>query len=111
MAAAPKHDVFQAVADPTRRELLKLLSQNDRALHELTEHFDMTRTAVSKHLRILSEANLVMGRKSGRNKIYQLHPEPLKEVKDWLAYYEKFWENKLNMLKHYVENDESDSNS
>lgn len=55
-------------------------------------------------LRILTEAELVSGRKVGREKIYWLHPEPLKELKQWLAFYEKFWENKLTTLKHVVEN-------
>lgn len=61
--------------------------------------------AITKHLRILSEAELVSGQKVGREKIYQLHPEPLMEIKEWLSYYEKFWDNKLAILKHVVEND------
>lgn len=72
----------------------------------ITSHFAISRTAIAKHLHILSEAKLVSGRKVGREKIYQLHPEPLEEVKDWLSYYEKFWDNKLSMLKHIVETDE-----
>ena len=104
---AEKHDVFKAIADPTRREVLKLLSENDRPISEIADHFDMSRTAVTKHLQILTEAELISGRKEGREKIYQLHPEPLTEVKQWLAYYEKFWCNKLAMLKHYVEKDNS----
>lgn len=104
--AAVKHDVFQAIADPTRREVLGLLANKDLAISEITSHFPISRTAVAKHLHILSEADLVSGKKVGREKIYQLHPEPLTEVKQWLAYYEQFWNNKLSMLKHIVEEDD-----
>ncbi|MFG6494726.1 metalloregulator ArsR/SmtB family transcription factor [Fictibacillus sp. UD] len=108
VAPAEKHDVFKAIADPTRREVLRLLSENERPISEIADHFDMSRTAVTKHLQILTEAALISGRKEGREKIYQLHPEPLTEVKQWLAYYEKFWENKLTMLKYLVEDDKEE---
>lgn len=100
-----KHDVFQAVADPTRRKLLRLLAEKEMPITELSSHFPMSRTAVSKHLRILFEAELVKGRKKGREKIFRLDPGPLKELKQWLSYYEQFWDNKLTMLKHFVESD------
>lgn len=103
---AAKHDVFQAIADPTRRDVLRLLAHKELPISEISSHFPISRTAVAKHLHILSEAKLVSGRKVGREKIYQLHPEPLKELKDWLAYYEQFWSNKLSILKHMVENEE-----
>lgn len=64
----------------------------------------MSRTAIAKHLHILSEAKLVSGRKVGREKRYRLQPEPLKELKQWLSFYEQFWANKLSILKHTVEN-------
>lgn len=105
---APKHDVFQAIADPTRRKLLKLLAEKELPISEISSHFPVSRTAIVKHLRILSEAELVSGRKVGREKRYTLHSEPLKELKQWLSYYERFWDNKLSMLKHYVENEEND---
>lgn len=103
--SASKHDVFQAIADPTRREVLRLLANKELAISEIAGYFPISRTAVTKHLHILSEANLVSGKKVGREKIYQLHPEPLTEVKQWLSYYEQFWQNKLSILKHIVEND------
>lgn len=102
---AAKHDVFQAIADPTRREVLLLLSEKELAISEITSHFPISRTAIAKHLRILSEAKLVSGKKVGREKIYQLQPEPFTEVQQWLSYFEQFWDNKLSMLKHVVEND------
>jgi DNA-binding transcriptional ArsR family regulator len=105
-AAAPKPDVFQAIADPTRRSLLRLLVDQELPVTVISGHFPMTRTAVSKHLRILSDAGLVKGRKVGRETRYRLEPEPLLELKKWLAYYERFWENKLAALQRYVEFDD-----
>ncbi|MGC5327869.1 ArsR/SmtB family transcription factor [Brevibacillus sp. SYSU BS000544] len=103
MSALQKHDVFQAIADPTRREILKLLSQQDLPISELTSHFPMSRTAIAKHLHILAEAELVSGQKVGREKRFRLHPEPLAELQEWLSYYEQFWNNKLSMLRFVVE--------
>ncbi|OZB91667.1 helix-turn-helix transcriptional regulator [Paenibacillus sp. XY044] len=105
---ASKHDVFQAVADPTRRQLLKLLSDQEMPVTVLSGHFPMSRTAVSKHLRILSEAGLVKERKVGRETRYRLDPGPLQELKDWYSYFERFWENKMAALQHYVESDASE---
>jgi DNA-binding transcriptional ArsR family regulator len=103
-----KHDVFQAIADPTRRKMLKLLSQKEMPVMAISEHFPMTRTAVSKHLRVLADAGLVMESKVGRETRYKLNPEPLNELKDWLQYFEIFWENKLAALKIFVESDNED---
>lgn len=103
-SSAEKHDVFQAIADPTRREVLRLLAVQELPISEITSHFTMSRTAIAKHLQILSEAELVSGRKVGREKRYRLQPESLQELKQWLSYYEQFWSNKLTKLKHVVEN-------
>ncbi|WP_026593739.1 ArsR/SmtB family transcription factor [Bacillus sp. UNC437CL72CviS29] len=105
-SSAAKYDVFQAIADPTRREVLRLLTEKELPISKITDHFPMSRTAVAKHLYILSEAKLVSGRKVGREKIYRLQPEPLAELQEWLSYYEQFWNNKLSMLKYVVENEE-----
>lgn len=104
-SSAEKYDVFQAIADPTRRGVLRLLSVEEMPISKITEHFPISRTAIVKHLHILTEAKLVSGKKLGREKIYHLQPEPLEELHQWLAYYEKFWGNKLSMLKHLVENE------
>lgn len=104
----PKHDVFQAIADPNRRDMLKLLSRKEMPVTEITGHFTMTRTAVSKHLHVLEEAGLVSERKVGRETRYRLHPEALLELKQWLSYYERFWDSKLTALKNFVENKETD---
>ncbi|MGM0854877.1 MAG: ArsR/SmtB family transcription factor [Bacillota bacterium] len=106
--SAVKHDVFQAIADPTRREVLRLLSEKEMPISALTSHFPMSRTAIAKHLTILSEAELVKGEKVGREKIYHLQPEPLAKLQDWLSYYERFWTNKLSKLRHIVEDNDSE---
>ncbi|MBU5441235.1 helix-turn-helix transcriptional regulator [Paenibacillus sp. MSJ-34] len=105
-AASPKHDVFQAIADPTRRRLLQLLIDQEMPVTAISRHFPMSRTAVSKHLHILAEAGLVKVRKVGRETRYKLQLEPLHELKQWLSYYERFWDNKMNALANFVENDD-----
>jgi DNA-binding transcriptional ArsR family regulator len=99
-----KRDVFVAIADPTRRKLIRILAEaEEMPLHKLTEQFQLGRTAVSKHLTILKEANLVINRKAGRETRYRLNPAPLKEVKDWLSFYEKFWNERAILLKNLLE--------
>ncbi|MCM3782342.1 metalloregulator ArsR/SmtB family transcription factor [Neobacillus mesonae] len=91
-------DVFDAIADPTRRGLIRLLPKTEKIpLHELTSQFQMGRTAVSKHLTILKEAGLVLDRKVGRETRFRLNASPLREVQDWVAFYSKFWS--VNMMR------------
>jgi DNA-binding transcriptional ArsR family regulator len=106
MSAAQKHDIFQAIADPTRRKILRLLADKKLPVTVISKHFPISRTAVSKHLRILSESKLVSVEKVGREKLYKLRPEALLELKDWLSFFEQFWDNKISMLQHFVENEE-----
>lgn len=107
MSALPKYDVFQAIADPTRREILKMLAEKERPISDITSHFSMSRTAIAKHLHVLSEAELVNGQKVGREKRYRLQPESFEELKEWLSYFDRFWDNKLSMLKYLVEDKEN----
>ncbi|MDQ0339690.1 DNA-binding transcriptional ArsR family regulator [Caldalkalibacillus uzonensis] len=104
----PKHDVFQAIADPTRRRLIRLLAEQELPVTEISKHFPMSRTAVSKHLRILNEAGLVQKKKAGREIRYKTQPDPLLEVKRWLAYYDRFWDNKLASLKYHLEQEQKE---
>ncbi len=97
-------DVYDAVADPTRRKLLRMLAEvEELPLHEITVHFQMGRTAVSKHLSILKDANLVIARKVGRETRYRLNATPLKEVQDWLSFYEGFWKERIAKLSILLE--------
>lgn len=99
-----KRSVFEAVADANRRELIRILSNTaEMSLHEVTPHFTIGRTAVSKHLAILKEANLVTSRKVGRETRYRLNAAPLKEIKDWVAFYEDFWKERVNKLSLLLE--------
>ena len=91
----PIKDVYDAIADPTRRKLLQMLADvEELPLHEITVHFQMGRTAVSKHLAILKDADLVITRRVGRETRYRLNATPLKEIQDWVSFYEGFLERK-----------------
>ncbi|OAB41908.1 transcriptional regulator [Paenibacillus glacialis] len=100
-------DVYDAVADPTRRKLLQILADVDELpLHEITIHFEMGRTAVSKHLTILKDAGLVIARKVGRETRYRLNATPLKEIQDWVSFYEGFWKERIDKLKLLLEEEQ-----
>lgn len=103
--SAVKYDVFQAIADPTRRNILQILDASDRPISNISEHFAISRTAVVKHLKILEQAELISAEKKGREKIYTLHSERLQEIEDWLQYFHLFWDNKLVQLQRMVEED------
>lgn len=103
--SAVKYDVFQAIADPTRRNILQILAANDRPISNISDHFAISRTAVVKHLKILEQAELISAEKKGREKIYTLHSERLQEIEDWLQYFHLFWDNKLVQLQRMVEED------
>ncbi|MEH7443526.1 metalloregulator ArsR/SmtB family transcription factor [Bacillus sp. JJ1122] len=105
-AAEAKHDVFQAIADPTRRKILKLLADQELPIASITDSLPITRTAVNKHLFVLSEAGLVSSRRIGRETRFSLQPEPLQELKEWLSFFELYWDNKLTALRNFVESDE-----
>ncbi|EGG35607.1 MULTISPECIES: ArsR/SmtB family transcription factor [Bacillales] len=100
-------DVFNAIADPTRRQLIHLLAEADELpLHELTAQFPMGRTAVSKHLTILKEADLVHDRKVGRETRFRLNASPLREVQDWVAFYNKYWNANMLRLSQLLEEED-----
>ncbi|MFI6181486.1 ArsR/SmtB family transcription factor [Nonomuraea sp. NPDC051191] len=88
--------VFTALASPARRELLRLLLQEGpQPAGRLAERFDLSRPSVSEHLKVLKDAGLVVEARKGRERHYQLEPEPLMEIRDWLTPYERFWRGKL----------------
>ena len=95
--------MYAAIADPTRRGLLDLLAESDRSVTELAEPFRMSRPAVSQHLRVLREAGLVTEHKAGRQRIYQLSPDGLREVDTWLRGYQRFWRAKFVALGEYLD--------
>jgi DNA-binding transcriptional ArsR family regulator len=93
-------DPFRALADPTRRAVLEYLAGRPHGVNELVEHFDVTRPAISKHLRILREARVVRERREGRNRIYELNPEGLSALRE---YFDKFWSDALEAFKRAAE--------
>lgn len=98
---------FRALSDPTRRGILMLLSERDMTIGDVSEHFDITRAAVKKHLNILQEGALISVRSSGRERINKLEPLGLKSAVDWLNYFNQFWDQKLSTLQQAVENEQN----
>lgn len=101
---------LQALADPTRRQILDLLAQREMAAGEIARHFPkISRPAVSQHLAVLREAGLVSERQAGRFRLYRLEAEPLREIwEGWLQKYQRFWEDRLLDLKRLVESAEGE---
>jgi len=93
-----RRDIFQAIADPTRRAIIALIALQAMTPNAIAEHFDTTRQAVSKHLRILTECELVSQEQKGREIYYSLEIEKMKEIDKWLEQYRKIWETRLNQL-------------
>lgn len=93
-----RRDIFQAIADPTRRAILVLIAAHAMTPNSLAEHFDTTRQAVSKHLRILTECELVKQEYQGREIYYQLEINKMKEIDKWLEQFKKIWESRFNQL-------------
>ncbi|TQV80916.1 ArsR/SmtB family transcription factor [Denitrobaculum tricleocarpae] len=97
---------FRALADPTRRDILLLLSHQDMTIGEVVDRFDITRAAVKKHLTILEEGALISVHPSGRERINRLEPLGLKSVTDWLNHFNQFWDERLQALQIAVEQEE-----
>lgn len=97
--------VFRALADPTRRAIVMLLAGQDLRVGEIAQRFEMTRPAVAKHLAVLKSADVIRVSQAGRERINSLNPEALKAATDWLAYFDRFWDDRLAALKSAVETD------
>ena len=93
-----KRDIFQAIADPTRRAIIALIALQAMTPNAIAEHFDTSRQAVSKHLRILTECDVVTPEQRGREIYYQLEIEKMKEIDEWLEQYRKIWESRFEQL-------------
>lgn len=94
---------FHALADPTRRAVLDLLRRGSQPAGQIASAFPVSRPAISKHLRLLRRAHLVREHREGRNRVYELNPEPLRAVDSWIEQYRVFWASSLNNLKAFVE--------
>jgi len=97
-----RRDVFQAIADPTRREIINMLAYKSLNLNSVAEQFKISRPAVSKHIKILSECGLVTVKQKGRERFCEAKLDGLHEVSDWIEQYKKFWEEKPDALENYL---------
>ncbi|MRG44058.1 metalloregulator ArsR/SmtB family transcription factor [Chitinophaga sp. SYP-B3965] len=102
-----RRDVFQAIADPTRREIISLLANQSLNLNAVAENFDISRPAISKHIRILTECGLVTIKQQGRERFCHAELQKLKQVSEWADKYRVFWTKKLDALEEFLEKEQS----
>ena len=100
--ASRQADVFAAISHPARRRMIDLLAAADGSVNAIAGHFAMSRPAVSQHLRVLLDAGLVTEQRHGRERRYHFVPERLGEVRDWIALYERFWDDRLQRLQKHL---------
>jgi DNA-binding transcriptional ArsR family regulator len=97
-----RRDVFQAIADPTRRAIIGMLAQEQLNLNAVADKFDVSRPAISKHIKILTECGLVVINQQGRERFCEAKLDKLNEVSDWVEQYKQFWTDRLNALDTYL---------
>jgi DNA-binding transcriptional ArsR family regulator len=98
-----RRDVFQAIADPTRREIIDMIAARPLNINSVSENFPVSRTAVYKHIKILTECGLVVIKQQGRERFCEARLERLNEVSGWVEQYRKLWTARLSSLEHYLE--------
>ena len=101
-----RRDVFQAIADPTRRQIIQLLSRQTLSLNGVADQFKISRPAISKHIKILAECGLVKVRQEGRERLCEVQLQKLEEVAQWAAQYKQFWGSKLDALENFLDQEE-----
>src|SRR6185295_2250533 len=97
-----RRDVFQAIADPTRREIINMIAHETLNLNSVAEQFHQSRPAISKHIKILTECGLIVMKQQGRERHCEAKLEKLNEVSDWIEQYREFWNVKLDALEDYL---------
>ena len=102
-----RRDVFQAIADPTRREIINMITRESLNLNSVAENFDISRPAISRHVKILSECGLLIIRQQGRERICEANLKSLNEVSEWIEQYREFWMNKLDALDSFLKTSSS----
>lgn len=100
--AIPTLDAFQVIGDPSRRKMLMLLSDDNLTITNLADHFDMSRPAVSKHIKILHQAGFITIKNIGRERYCTLKKDGFKELQDWISYFDGFWNSKLKKLENLL---------
>ena len=97
-----RRDVFQAIADPTRRQIINLIAQQSMNLNAIADNFEITRPAISNHIHILHECGIISISQVGRERYYKIQPENLREVSDWISQFRQLWEMKLDSFEEYL---------
>lgn len=105
-----RRDVFQAIADPTRREIINMLAYKNMNLNAVADNFDISRPAVSKHIKILTECGLLIIKKQGRERYCHANLKQLKQVTDWAEQYRVFWTQKFDALEAFLTNEQNNNN-
>jgi DNA-binding transcriptional ArsR family regulator len=103
MALQSRRDVFQAIADPTRREIINLIAFNPLNLNSIAENFDVSRPAISQHIKILTECGLIVIKKQGRQRYCEAKLQQLNDVSDWIEQYRKLWDGRFDALDNLLD--------
>lgn len=106
-----RRDVFQAIADPTRRDIINLVANKSLNLNAVAEQFDISRPAISRHIKILTECGLIIIRQEGRERFCDANLNALAEVSHWVAHYRRFWTKKLDALENFLEKKQERTNN
>ena len=106
-----RRDVFQAIADPTRRDIIKLISGQSLTLNTIAENFDVSRQAISVHIRIMHECGLILIQQQGRERYCSIAPKKLEEVADWVEPFRKMWEDRFDRVDHIIKKLKSKKNA
>jgi DNA-binding transcriptional ArsR family regulator len=105
-----RRDVFQAIADPTRRDIMGLIAHQSLNLNAVADNFDISRPAISKHIKILMQCGLLTIRQKGRDRYCEANFKKLNEVADWVEQYRIFWTNKLDSLGEFLDKEKAETN-
>ena len=106
-----RRDIFQAIADPTRRAIVSLLAMQAMTPGAIAEKFESSRQTISKHIQILTECQLVSQEQKGREIYYYFNPKKMKEVADWVNQYSRFWNEKIDSLDQYLKKEKANTKS
>ncbi|HVU96546.1 MAG TPA: metalloregulator ArsR/SmtB family transcription factor [Puia sp.] len=97
-----RRDVFQAIADPTRRQIINMVAHQSMNVNAVAGNFDVSRTAIYKHVKILTECGLIVIKQQGRERFYEARLEKLHEISDWVGQYRQFWTERFDALENYL---------
>jgi DNA-binding transcriptional ArsR family regulator len=97
-----RRDVFQAIADPTRRQIISLIARQSMNLNAIADHFDLTRPAISNHIKILNECGIISIEQIGRERFCKIKPDNLKEIANWIGPFQDLWEERLDNFENYL---------